>query len=309
MHHQNSGRVDLNLLVVFDAVAQTRSVTGAAERLALSQPAVSHALNRLRDIVRDPLFVRGRGGLVLTPRARAMVGPVHEMLGAVGGILASGTFDPATSTRSFRVSASDYSMMTVVPGMVRALRAQAPEATLDVVPAGERTLAELEAGDLDCAFWGARPPDAPYLSRELFRERFIGILCARHPLAIKAGQGAITLDDYLAFPHIMVTFRDPRLSPVDAKLGEIGRSRRIAVITPNFASNVWSLSGTDLIMSLPSRLAATATGPHLVMFDLPLDVPDYPYSVVWHPRTDADAANLWLRGLLVAAHTIGRNAA
>ncbi len=299
MHQANIARVDLNLLVVFDAVARTRSVTGAAEKLALSQPAVSHALNRLRDVVHDPLFVRGRNQLILTPRAEALVGPVREILAAVSGVLTPDSFDPATSARVFRVGASEYAMATIIPSLVRALRSQAPATVLEVLAADARSLAQLESGELDCMSWGATPPDAPFLSRELFRERFIGVLCAGHPLAIKARQGAITLDDYLAFPHVLVGFRDSRLSPVDAKLAEAGRAREIAVVTPSFASNVASLRGTDLVMSIPARLARSAAAPDLLMFDLPLDVPDYPYSLVWHPRTATDPACNWLSRMIL----------
>jgi len=300
MHHTNTPRIDLNLLVVFDAVAHTHSVTAAAERLALSQPAVSHALNRLRDVLHDPLFVRGRTHLILTPRAEALVGPVREILAAVTVVLTPASFDPATSTRVFRVGASEYAMSTLIPSLVRALRLLAPATVLEVLAADARSLVQLESGELDCISWGATPPEAPFLSRELFRERFIGVLCTGHPLATKARQGALTLDDHLAFPHVMVGLRDPRLSPVDAKLAEIGRSRKVGIVTPSFASNVASLRGTDLVMSIPSRLASSAAAPDLVMFDLPLDVPDYPYSLVWHQRTAADAACNWLYGMIAS---------
>ena len=148
-------------------------------------------------------------------------------------------------------------------------------------------------------FIGADPPGSPLKSQELFRERFTGLLCARHPLAVKAGQNAVSLDDYLAFPHVMVSFRDPRQSPIDARLAELGRKRSIAVTTPNFASNVASIRGTDLIMSLPSRLAANTDRGDLIQFDLPLDVPDYPYSLLWHTRSDQDQAMIWMRGVAV----------
>jgi DNA-binding transcriptional LysR family regulator len=126
---------------------------------------------------------------------------------------------------------------------------------VEVFAADERSLAQLESGELDCALRG-EPPDAPFLSRELFRERFIGVLCARHPLAIKARQSPITLDDYLAFTHVMVTFRDPRLSPVDAKLAEVGRSRKIAIEPP--ALRATSLRFAGRISSCRSPRASRA---------------------------------------------------
>ncbi len=304
----NMDRPDLNLLVVFDAVAAAGSVSLAARRLSLSQPAVSHALNRLRDVMNDPLFVRTGNRLTPTPHASMMIPQVREIVEGARRALVPSNFDPATSTQSFRIAASDYAMMTVLPPLVRALRQQAPLATLDIRPIGEASLAQLAAGDLDIGFQGGSAPPPPILSQELFRERFIGLICARHALAVRAGQGKLTLDDYLCFPHVMVSFRDPRQSPIDAVLSRLGKSRRIAVATPNFASNVASLRGTDLIMSLPARLA----GSHqqdLVQFELPVDVPSYPYSVIWHQRSNSDPAMNWLRGLAFGIRlTSARNA-
>lgn len=288
-------RVDLNLLVVFDAVASAGSVTRAAKQLSLSQPAVSHALNRLRDLMGDPLFVRSRGGLAPTPRGESMVAPVRDILAAIGSVLTAPGFDPSSTTKRFCIGASDYSMMTVVPELVRRLRARAPAARLEIRAMGRDSLEELESGDLDLAFWGATPPGPPFESQQLFFERFVGLLCERHPMAIKAAQGALTLEEYLGYPHVLVTFRDPRQSPIDARLAEIGRSRTVAVVTPSFASNVASLRGTDLIMSLPSRLAANSDKHGLLQFELPLAVSEYPYSFVWHRRTNEDPAIDWLR--------------
>lgn len=301
MHETNLSRIDLNLLVVFDAVARNHSVTKAAESLSLSQPAVSHALARLRVLIDDPLFVRGRGGLNMTPRAEELVQPIRDILGSISRVLNSPAFAPEQSTRKFRVAASDYAVMTVIPGLVRLMRSHAPNTRLEVLNVGADTLDQLETGDVDIAFWGATPPGNPYSATELFREHFVGVLCARHPLATKAGQGKATLDDFLAFPHVMVTFSDPRKSPIDIELARVHRTRVIAVTTPNFASNVASITGTDLIMSLPARLAKASLKNDLIPFELPLRVPDYPYSIVWHRRVDSDPAISWIRELTVTS--------
>ena len=296
----NTERPDLNLLVVFDAIARTGSVTLAADRLSLSQPAVSHALNRFRDVMDDPLFVRNGNRLEPTRHAEGMIPAVRKILEDVGMVLAPATFDPLTATRIIRVGASDYAMISVLPALVRVARERAPNVRLEIQSMGETTLSRLGTGELDLAFIGAKPPGGPLKSQELFRERFIGLLCARHPLAIKAGQNAVTLEDYLAFPHVMVSFRDPRQSPIDVRLAELGKTRTIALTTPNFASNVASIKDTDLIMSLPSRLATNTSRGDLIQFDLPLDVPDYPYSLVWHTRSDQDLAMIWLRDTVVS---------
>lgn len=301
MHQMNYGRFDLNLLVVFDAVAQTGSVTAAAARLTLSQPAISHALNRLRDMVGDPLFVRSRNTLVPTPRAEAMIEPVRSLVEAARSVVLVGAFDPGTSERAFRVGSSDFTMLLIVPALVRLLRAQAPRSTLDLVPVGPQILASLESGELDCSFWGITPPGAPYLSRTLFRERFIGLVGEQHPLADKAKQGTLTLNDYLAYPHAMARFRNPGQSPIDTALAQIGRSRTVGYASPNFASNVDALLGTDLVMSIPSRLASVFADRKLIPFELPVKVPSFPYSLIWHRRTDADPGCNWLREMAVKA--------
>lgn len=309
MYETNIARLDLNLLVVFDAVARTRSVTVAARRLALSQPAVSHALNRLRDLVGDRLFLRGAGGLVPTPRAEAMMGPAREALAQAARAFAPGDFDPATTTRVFRVAASDYALATIVPALVSLVRAEAPMARLELSGMTTGVLDMLENGELEASFWGAASPPTPWRVEELFREHLVGLVCARHPLAAKARRGEAALDDYLAHPHIAVSWRDARLSSVDDGLARIGRARRIAVATPNFAANVAALRGTDLIMSLPSRYCSGVDLRGLVRFELPLALDDYAYLLVWHARSEGDAANIWLRDAISrAARRSGRGA-
>ena len=301
MHETNLSRADINLLVVFDAVAKTRSVTEAAERLSLSQPAVSHALKRLRALMGDPLFVRGHGGLVLTPRAEGSVADIEAILAAVGRVLEAKRFDPATTTRTFRLAASDYAMTTTIPGIVSRLRSAAAAASIDVSHIGADLLPRMERGEIDVAFVGATHPGGPFISHELFREHFVGLLCKRHPLASKARQGKLSLKDYLAYPHVAVTFRNQQQSPIDAKLAQLGKSRRVAMITPNFSANIASLHGTDLIMSLPSRLASLAHMQGLILFKLPMAVADYPYLMSWHSRTESDPAVAWLRNEVIEA--------
>jgi DNA-binding transcriptional LysR family regulator len=294
----NNSRPDLNLLVVFDAVATSRSVSLAAKRLSLSQPAISHALNRLRDQLGDPLFLRRKAGFLPTPRAEAMIGPVRDILSAAGMVLSARQFNAETSERRFRVGASDYASLTLVPSLVKAFRSRARRAALDVLSVGNLTLEQIEAGEIDCTFWGANAPGPPWRSSALFSERLLGMVAHSHPLATKASNQSVTLDEYLAYPHIVVSLRDSRPNPVDAALAAIGRSRNVGVITQSFAANMASLTGSDLIASLPSRLAPIARGQGIMTFDLPLKLTDYNYSLVWHSRADADPAMAWFRQLI-----------
>lgn len=294
-------RVDLNLLLVFLTIARTRSVTLAAEHLSLSQPAISHALKRLRLLVGDPLFVRGREGLVLTPRAEILLPVVGEALTAVEDALAAPRFDPDTTTRGFSIAASDYSMMTVMPAVVRQLRRLAPRATIQISQGGPETLAAMEAGELDMSFWGAETPGGAFEALELFRENYVGLVCTRHPLALKAAQGKLTVEEFVAYPHVIATLRDARASPVERALAAAGHHRRIGMTSPNFLANMASLPDTDLVMAAPSRLAALRTDAKVVAFQLPLAVPDYPYSIVWHSRATHDDAHKWLREVVLTA--------
>ena len=309
MNKTNMSRVDLNLLTVFDAVVRKRSVTGAAEELSLSQPAVSHALKRLRDMLSDPLFVRGRGGLVLTPRARECATPVAEILHLAGLLLSPAMFDLATTSRRFRLAASDYSMITLVPTLVSELRRLAPGARLDVTQFGAQSFQNLEDGGLDLSFWGATPPSRPLVAAELFRDKLVGLISDSHPLASKARKRRLTLKDYLAFPHVVVTFPNSGQSPIDKVLAARNLERRIGLLTPSFTANIAALQGSDLIMSLPSRLAQASKHSGLIIFDLPLDVPTNPYYLIWHRRTNADPAINWLRSVIVrqALISVDRN--
>ncbi len=293
----NLNRIDLNLLVVFDAIARTGSVKDAAPQLSLSQPAVSHALNRLRDLIGDPLFVRSHTRLVPTERARSMMEPVKAILSAVRSVIDVNKFSPASTKRNFRIAISDFTALTIVPWLVRTLRQRAPSLELDLVSVNEQTLAQLETGELDCTFWGLNPPPSPYLSQLLFHDHFVAFCCASHPL-VRDLQRRVTLDEYLSYPHAIASFRAANASPVDVVLAGQGQARNITLRSPSFMSNITAISGTDLITTLPSRLAPLALSQGLSNFTLPMAVPDFPYSLVWHRRTDPDPACAWFRQLL-----------
>ena len=304
MHAMNN-RADLNLLAVFDAVASTRSVTKAADRLSLSQPAVSHALNRLRDRLGDPLFLRGRDGLRATPRAIEMIEPIKEILRAAEAVFAMGSYDPATDPRRFRLAASEYAISTLIRVLIPKLCEVAQKALLEVLPFDKSVLPDLEAGVLDCCFWAGPLPNSPWMGKPLYSERLVGLISDAHPLAAKARQATVSLDDYLAFPHIVVSMKDPFRSQIDTALDEVGRTRTVSVSTHSFAASIASLLTSDLITTLPSRLAERSLQSGLVSFEVPLSLPSFQYSLIWHSRTDTDLAMIWFRELIVdLAHQV-----
>ena len=301
MHEMNTKRIDLNLLTVFNAVAQTGSVSAAAALLSLSQPAVSHALSRLRRLTGDPLFVRSGGGLVATPRAVEMRQGAYETVMSARALLAPAGFDPLTDARSFKIASSDYSSMTLLPMLLRAVRQKAPHCAIELTPVGASTLKHLESGDLHGSFWGVEPPAPPLQSMLLFSDKLAGIVCASHPLAERARQSRVTLSDYLAYPHAIVSHNVSSGNQIDTALRAMGLSRQIRYIGQSFAGNLAAMNGTNLIAAVPPRLLPYAGRLGFVSFELPLPIEPFPYYFIWHCRTEADAALIWLRREIEAA--------
>ncbi len=300
MHEIYVTRPDLNLLTVFNAIAQTGSVSAAADLLSLSQPAVSHALNRLRTLTGGPLFVRGGGGLLATPRALEMRSEAEQTILAAQTLLMPASFDPSSDARSFRIASSDYSSMTRMPPLLRSVRKKAPNCTIELANIGASTVRQPESGDIHRLFWGIEPPASPFTSIKLFDEKLAGIMCRTHPLAELARQGSVALDHYLAFPHAVVSYGVSSGNPVDSALKLKGLNRQVRYNGQSFSGNLNAISGTNLIMSLPFRLLPHAASMGFVSFELPVSVAPYPFSLIWHARTEADAALSWLRSEIAA---------
>ncbi len=308
MHETNKRmKPDLNLLSVFDAVARFGSVTAAADRLNLSQPAVSHAMNRLRATVGDPLFTRDGRGLAPTPLAIAMLAPVRDVLVAATALLSPRAFSPENEETVFRIGASDYAALTIVPQLVNALQRRALRVTLDILPVGSGTLRQLQDGSLDTSFWGTQPPGKPFHYLGLFQEHYRGVARSSHPVFGKAGNGRVTLPRYLDYPHVVVSLRNPGANEVDQALARLGKARRVGLTSHSFAGSMASLKNSDLIATLPSRLCQLDIQNGLRIFALPLEIPRYSYGLLWHQRTDAALAHSWLRrmiaGVCQAKHT------
>lgn len=289
--------LDLRSLRFLARLIETGSVTRAGEACGLSQPTASRVLARLRDALGDPLLVRGQQKHVLTSRAEALRDAVREAEEAVALLLARGDFDPAVTERTFRMGATEYSMATVVSGLLQRIQAAAPRSLVRFLPVGPATLDALEAGDLDLTFWPFEAPEEPFVSVDLFWEHLVGVVCAEHPIARLATEGAVPLDAYVAHPHILLAPGSPGPNPVDGALGALGLSRRVAFTTAQF-STVWALRGTDLVMNVPSRLATLTRDHGLVAFPLPVQVPAFACRLVWHRRSEGDPGLTWLRDLV-----------
>ncbi len=300
--HESLRRLDLNLLPVLDALVTERHVTRAAHRLGLSQPATSHALARLRDLLGDPLLVRGPGGLVPTPRALAIAPRVREALELTARALAGEpAFDPATARRAFHVAASDYAELVVLPRLVAAIRTLAPGVDLWSYPVPADPAAALADGTIDVALVPRRPSwPAGVYERRLFDETFTCAVRRGHP----AAQRRLTLPRFCELDHLLVAPRGTTGSYVDDALAAAGRTRRIAVAVPHFLVAPHVIAATDLIATLATRVARTFEATlRLALLAPPVELTGFTIALAWHERTQRDPAHRWLREQIHAAAT------
>lgn len=288
--------VDLNLLVVFDAMARLRSVNKTAEEIALSQSATSGALARLREVFDDPLFVRTASQMEPTPRALELAPVVHRVVQTIRSeILQQPGFDPARAERSFTILTPDIGEVAFLPGVLRRLRMEAPHVRLLAVSKPRAAAADaLEKGEADLAV-GFFPDlqKAGYFQQALFNSSYACIACARNASAASR----MTLRQYLAAQHIVVR-PDGREHLLDRHLDDKGWRRHVTLEISHFMSLVALLPGSDLIATVPQDIA-TAVG-HLIALKhitLPFRMPRLQVQQYWHRRMQNDPANRWLRGL------------
>jgi DNA-binding transcriptional LysR family regulator len=292
-------RVDLNLLVVLDALLAERHVSRAAIRLNKSQPAVSHALARLRHLLDDPLLVRRSGGLEPTARALEIAPALAETLDRMRHLLAPAGFDPAAERRTFRLAMSDYGAAVILPVLLPLIRAQAPHVDLVVSQASREVMvSQIVDGEIDLAFGVFPGLDRSVRSHRLFDERFACLADA----ASLGGRQAMDLAAYLERPHALVDLRADRPSEIDAALVELGHKRRICLIIPHWGVAPYLIAGTDLVLTVASRILP-ARGNGLCVFTPPFETPTFPFIQIWHKRRDADPAHQWLRAQL--QHLLG----
>lgn len=290
--------LDLNLLKTFEALMDERSVTRAAGRLALTQPAVSGMLTRLREAFDDPLFVRSARGVVPTARAEALAPAVRRVLQEVIAMLQPMRFDPASAGLTMTVADTDYALRAVVLPWLSALRTLAPGGRVAVRPIDDsRVTTQLERGEVDLALTTpqAVPPDLH--ARHLFDERYVVIARRAHP---GLAAGVLTLDTFCALDHALVSYGGaPFEGATDRALAGLGRQRRVVVSVGSFLMLPELIRHTDLIAVAPKRLVSHESG--LDIYALPLPVAGFSKLAVWHERQHRDAGQRWARELLFEA--------
>ncbi len=297
MHETNLRAVDLNLLVSLRALLEERSVTRAAERLGMSQPAASRALARLRALLADPLLVEGRSGYVLSVRAASMQAELGRTLEAIAGLLEGDNFDPSTATGRVRLLTPDLQAAALVPHVLSVFAREAPALDLDIVPPGAGVMEMLEDGTADAAVGLIDDAPAGMRRRKLYEEGFVTMLRRGHPDA-----GQLTLERYLGLGHIVVSVTGVGPTVVDTALDRLGLERRVAVRVPSFLGAMEIAARSDLAMTLPASMALVggAAG-RFVFLPPPLDLNRFAMSLVWHARRHDDPRHFWIRGVVVEA--------
>ena len=294
--------LDGHLLQLLVAVHEEASITRAAQRLGVTQSAVSHLLDKLRQIVGDPLFIRSGRGIVATARADALAQRARLLLDDLRGFVSTGGFDPATCTATVTVAANDLQADLLLPAALDALRRQAPGLTLRVIPSGVPRPELLRDGECQLIL-SPRPPEAGDLMQtRLFEDRYV--------IYFDAGCRAapVSLADWLAADHVTVLYTPRRTLEVDQWCHDQGLARRIVASVPGFSSIAAFLRGSERLATLPALL-----GPGqlrgLASTALPFDSPPLPMYLIWHARHQADPMHQWLRSTLQRAVPAGLRAA
>ncbi|MDR3469806.1 MAG: LysR family transcriptional regulator [Xanthobacteraceae bacterium] len=297
-------RIDLNLFVVFDAIFSEGGVTAAAARLNLTQPAVSHALARLRLAFGDPLFVRQGRTLVPTPRARRAIGEVRAAIRGLSATLAdAGGFRPADARQTFTVGMRDITETTLMPDLMARLARAAPQVALSVVRAGRRSLeAELAAGTVDAAIDVLLPLGGAVKRQKLMSEPLAVLARRDHPRIRRR----LTLARYLAEDHVVVSARRRGEAAVDLELARAGHQRWVKLRCQHYFAAARAVARTDLVCTVTAEMARLlARAQPLQVLRFPLPTREFDAFLYWHDNLDADPANRWLRELLVAAARTG----
>jgi len=292
----NIGAVNLNLLVAFDALFEELSVTRAARRAGVTQPAMSNTLAQLRSLFDDALFVRHRTGLTPTARATALAEPIRKGLQLLQGALTGPSFDPATSDRRFVLATSDYVELVLLPALLRRLSEQAPGVQLALRPWGlHEAPPELARGEVDLmlGFYDKLPPH--HYEQPLFHDEYVCVVRRRHPTV----KSKLTLAQYLQLSHVLVSARSDGLGSVDRALLALGKKRRIGARVSHFLTVPVLVSQTDFVAALDRRVAEVFAGPlGLKLFPPPLKLPRGTIGQVWHEQQHGDAGQRWLRALI-----------
>ena len=304
----NISKIDLNLLVYLDVLLREKNVTRAADKLSITQPAMSNGLKRLRELFSDPILIRTSEGMVPTARALELQPVIRNILSKLEEALQKEkNFDPLESNRTFRIMASDYAETTLLARVIGRLRSRAPGVTLDIVTPSDVSFHDVELGKVDMAI--NRFDDLPlsFHQKVIWYDTFSCMVSAKHPCLPN-----LDLDTYLKHKHVWVSKTgfgvgvgiDPtevqKLGWVDNELSKFGKKRDISVFTRHYHMAMWLAKEQGLIATLPTKAAELyADNPDTVVVEPPFDIPPIALKMAWSPLLHHDTGHIWLRRLIV----------
>ena len=304
----NVGRVDLNLLVYLDVLLREKNVTRAAEKLGITQPAMSNGLRRLRELFNDPLLIRSSEGMRPTERALDIQPKVRRILEETQHILEpKQEFKPLTARRVFRIMASDYAEATLLPTLIKHIRSEAPNIILDFLTPSDVSYQDMEQGRVDMAINRFNEIPQSFHQTTLWTDTFSCLINYRNPIV-----QSFNLKSYLAAQHIWVSKtgmgvgfgvnpdKSGGLGWIDQALARIGQKRKITIFTRHYQMPGLLAQNNDLIATLPTRIAIMqAENPNLVIRDPPFYIPAFELKMAWSPLLHHNPAHQWLRRLIV----------
>ena len=305
MQPLNFRTLDLNLLRVFDEVMAERNLTRAAEKLAITQPAVSNALRRLREVLGDELVTRRGHGVEPTPRALALWPAVRHALAQLQETLSPGRFDPASAQTTFVLAMADATGATLIPPLIEIVEREAPGVSLRVVPLttrDPRRLLDEESADMAVGYFPSVLADltaraqtggvVAFDSRRLYDGEYVCVMRQGHPLA----DAPLTLDAYCAARHMLVSFSGRPYGFIDEALASLGRERKVVITVNQFFTAGQVVATTDLLTVLPRHfVGATGMAHRLALHELPLAVPAVHIDALWRRQAEHSSAHRWLR--------------
>ncbi len=294
--------IDLNLLVVFNQLLMDRRVSTTADKLGLSQPAVSNALKRLRTLLKDELFVRTARGMEPTPYALNLVEPMGYALGTLQNALNQrDSFDPATSERTFTLGLTDIGEIYFMPTLMDTLSHVAPRIKISTLRHNSGHLSEdMASGNVDIAVGLLPSLTTGFFQRRLFKQRYVCLFRQNHPRA----HNPITLAQFKSLSHVGVTSANTGHGEVVDWMERKGIQRHIQLHVPHFVAVGHILQSSDLIATVPERFAQKCAAPfQLETSPLPFKLPDIAINLFWHAKYNREPANMWLRQLMVDLFT------
>ncbi|HAE25646.1 MULTISPECIES: LysR family transcriptional regulator [Hyphomonas] len=293
--------IDLNLLTILAHLLSSRSVTGTAQRIGVSQPAVSRALAQLRQIFDDPILIRTRNGMETTARADQLVPRIQKWISITESLLAPLEFDPSQMKRKIRVASTDYGVQAVIEPVSGKFLCEAPGSSLEVSALSADMLGDLAFGQLDFVITGREPDLASVHARRLFRDTAKCVVRRGHPLIKYAGEAHLPLGPYLEHRHLAILIGEERQDVLGMQLEAIGKPRRVSLALPYFQATAAMVAGSDLVMTVPKKLADRfQDDDRVVVLPAPGELADFNYWILWHERIHRDPMTSWFTGLLVS---------